>query len=113
MVGGTTHRLMAGDTTLRLMFVRPTNEHRTESGRRHDGSSPRGSVSAGYIPDQRCRCPDTTGTQQVRVRLMVGGINTDHQCHLVCKIGHPESERADGAHQGPREEHGQVFDAVR
>ena len=35
------------------------------------------------------------------------------QCHLVCKEGHPESDRADGAHQGSREGHGQVSDAVR
>ena len=38
-----------------------TSEHRTESGRRHDRSSTRASVSARYISDQRRRCQDTSG----------------------------------------------------
>ena len=50
--------------------------------------------------------------------LMAGGtqlrLQDKHlQCHLVCKEGHPESDRSDGAHQGSREEHGLVSDAVR
>ena len=49
--------------------------------------------------------------------LMGGGANPAYEinvinANLVCKEDHPESVRADGAHQGPREENGQVSDAA-
>ena len=44
--------------------------------------------------------------------LMAGGPNPDYRINIVCQEGHPQSHRADGTHQGFREEHGQISDAV-
>ena len=57
--------------------------------------------------DQRRRCQNTTGTQQERIRShgrFPRFQDQDCQRHLVGKEGHTESVRADGAHEGPREE---------
>ena len=50
--------------------------------------------------------------------LMAGGgqprLQDPHrQCHLVCKEGNHQCGRAGGTHQGSRDEHGQVSDALR
>jgi len=69
-----------------------TGKHRSESGRRQDGPSPRGPVSAGYIFDQRRRCQDTTGAKKVCVCAhgwwSQPQLQDKHnQYHLICTFG--------------------------